>query len=734
MRAAFILFLFFFSVGIGFSQISLQIQEAESLRPLPGIVITTATTTLLTNDRGEVSLPAQTQQIHVSGIGYLPQTLFAPFPKVVILKNSIIDLSTITVTQSQAHRRQVLNKIDLGLRPLLNAQEILRMVPGLFIGQHAGGGKAEQIFLRGFDIDHGTDIRLTADGMPVNMVSHAHGQGYADLHFLIPELIEEVSFKKGPYSADQGNFSTAGWVNFQTKSHLPNSFVKQEIGQFNTFRTLAALRLPQKNKNQGYVAAEYNYSDSYFDSPQNFNRFNALGKYTFHLSDRHSLQLQASHFTSRWNHSGQIPDRAVAAGLISHFGAIDDTEGGSTGRTNASLISQFALLDGGLWKNQIFYNRYQFQLFSNFTFFLDDPLFGDQIRQTEKRDIVGVNSTVTRSHRFLGFQSDQQVGIQLRLDITQDSELAKTTNRTLVREYLYLGNIQESNLGAFWEEDIHLSSKWLVNLGARYDFFTHQYQDQLLQSTGKEQAGLLSPKFNIYFTPSSSIQFYLTNGKSFHSNDTRGIIANRGLQTLPPAYGSDLGIQGKIGSRFWYQTAAWYLWLDQEFVYVGDAGIVEPSGRSRRYGFDFSGRWQLADRWFLDADLNWTHPRAISEEPGAQYIPLAPIWSSVGGITYQSKQGLSGSLRYRWLGDRPAKEDYSLVAKGYRIVDFQLNYTRKHHQWGLSIHNLFNTLWKETQFATESRLIDEPAPVEEIHFTAGSPFFGRLSFTYYFSR
>ncbi len=315
----------------------------------------------------------------------------------VNLDGSSVNLDEVVVHAFNAHNQQNISKIDIKLRPVVNSQEILRMVPGLFMGQHAGGGKAEQIFLRGFDIDHGTDIGLTVDGMPVNMVSHAHGQGYADLHFVIPELVEAVNFEKGPYHANKGNFVTAGWVDFKTREVLDRNFAKIEGGQYNTLRAVTGINLlGQESRRKGhsaYIAGEYSYSDSYFDAPQYFNRANVQARYSGEITPNSRLSLTGSHFWSRWNHSGQIPDRSVANGDISFFGSIDDTEGGETSRTNfnAQLLTQTS--NGGLFKNQVFYSNYNFELYSNFTFFLDDPVNGDQIRQKEGRSLFGYNGS-----------------------------------------------------------------------------------------------------------------------------------------------------------------------------------------------------------------------------------------------------------------------------------------------------------------------------------------------------
>lgn len=652
----------------------------------------------------------------------------------VELKSGTLTLDEVSIAAQRPQNQQLINAIDIRLRPINNSQEVLRIVPGLFIGQHAGGGKAEQIFLRGFDIDHGTDIRLTVDGMPVNMVSHAHGQGYADLHFVIPELIERVNFKKGTYFADKGNFSTAGWVDFRTKDVLDRNMAKVEAGQFNTYRVFAAVNLLNKKSlekgQSAYIGSEYNYSDSYFDSPQHFKRFNLIGKYNTRIGQKSIFNAAFSTLWSKWNHSGQIPDRAVASGMISHFGAIDDTEGGETSRSNANfqLTTQTNL---GILKNQVFYSNYNFLLFSNFTFFKEDSINGDQIKQKENRNLFGYNGSYAIDGSVGTKVVTTTFGINYRHDLTQNTELSRTVNRSQLSKRLMFGNINEANVGVYWDEEIQLNNHLTANLGLRYDWFWNQYSDFLTGSKGKANAGIFSPKFNLFYTFNPNLQFYLNTGKSFHSNDTRVVVPQQAKEILPAAYGTDLGLNWKPLPRLFINAAAWYLWLAQEFVYVGDEGVVEPSGKTRRQGVDLTVRYQLTDKLFADVDVNVTKPRAIGEAEGENYLPLAPIFTSIGGLTYYARNGINGSLRYRYMGDRPANEDNSIIARGYFLTDLQVNYSKTKYNIGLSINNILNTKWKETQFATKSRLKNETEPVEEIHFTAGSPFFARLTFTWF---
>ena len=721
------------------------VYDQTTNRPLAGVHVqlTRLGKATLTNELGQyrfAGLVAATYTVEFSHLGYgplaTPATVLDDQPTVLrtTLSPAPLELTEVVVTSPRAHDQTLISNLDIKLRPITNAQEVLRLIPGLFIGQHAGGGKAEQLFLRGFDLDHGTDIRLTLDGMPVNMVSHAHGQGYADLHFVIPELIEGVDFKKGPYNADKGNFTTAGWANFRTRTFLDHSFLKLEGGQFDTYRVVGGVNLIPASVvatrgESAYLASEYSYSNAYFDSPQHFNRINALGKYHRHLGPSTSLTLTGSTFFSRWNHSGQIPDRAITSGLTGFFGSIDPSEGGQTSRTNINLQLTTHTPANHEIRQQLYYSRYAFALYSNFTFFKVDTLNGDQIRQREQRQLFGYNGSWSCQATLGHSQWTTTLGVQYRQDLTYGTELSHTKDRSITLDQLRYGDIDELNAGAYVDELIQFSPRWTLNAGIRADYFRDQYTDRLVQpaAVGRARQAIVSPKLNLYYTANPRLQLYLNTGKGFHSNDTRVVVAQQGRQILPAAYGSDLGLVYKPFPKLLINAAAWYLWLQQEFVYVGDEGVVEPSGRSRRQGLDLSVRYQLTKTLFADLDLNTAKPRSVDAEAGQNYLPLAPVITSVGGLTLKTSHGLSGSIRYRYMGDRPADATNTLVAKGYFVNDVQASYVRGHYTLGLSIQNLFNVRWKETQFATESRLRGEAAPVTEIHFTPGSPFFARLS-------
>ncbi len=677
----------------------------------------------------------------ISAIGHEKKRIsyadFLSLNHVVELNTVVIELSEVAITLKPGFQNQVISQIDIQTRTVTNSQEVLRLVPGLFIGQHAGGGKAEQLFLRGFDIDHGTDINITVDGMPVNMVSHAHGQGYADLHFLIPELIGNVSFEKGPYHADKGNMATAGYVDFRTKKILPDNMIKLEAGRFNTYRAVGMMNLlPENAEEKGhhaYLASEYMYSNGYFDNPQDFNRLNLFGKYYGKMGKHNYMSVSASAFSSKWKASGQIPERALQSGLIGYFGAIDPNEGGNTHRTNINMQLQTNLLNGDQIKNQVFYTQYDFELYSNFTFFLKNNLHGDQVRQKEKRDLFGYHGSYSHSTYWGNKKLTNDAGISFRFDKTRDSELSRTKNRAELIEPLKLGDIQELNSGIWINETLQWNEKLSINAGIRMDHFNAGYQDKLFNNILNKASGVIvSPKLNFYYQLNKKTQLFLTTGKGFHSNDSRVVVQNAGKEIAPAAYGADLGIMLKPVSNLLVQSAVWVLRSEQEFIYVGDEGIIEPSGRSGRAGIDISMRYQPVKWLFIDADANYSRGRAIDEKKGSDYLPLAPVFTSIGGISYKSSKGLNAGLRYRYMSDRPANADYSLVAKGYLVTDGMISYTRKKVEVGLSVQNLFDVRWKETQFDTESRLQNETAAVSEIHFTPGTPFFLKTQISFFF--
>ena len=703
-------------------------------------------------------LAAGTYTLRAGALGYraqaVPVTLKAGESQRLTLRvaTTTLSLAEVTVSQPRDPNQSLaaISHIDQVLRPMNSAQDLLRLVPGLFIAQHAGGGKAEQIFLRGFDCDHGTDFAVSIDGLPVNMVSHTHGQGYADFHFVIPETVEQLKVYKGPYTARFGDFATSGAGEFVTKTRLDHSQAKIEVGQFDTFRGLLMLdllgndrHLLSKKPESAYVAAEYYFTNSYFDAKQHFKRFNGLAKYTGQLSDNTSLTLLGSHFTSNWDASGQIPERGVREGVISRFGSIDPTEGGRTSRTNASAILTTTLGHDAVLRQQVYYSRYDFSLFSNFTFFLQDSVKGDEINQRETgRNIYGYTGTYDRDTRLGARTLHSTLGMGTRID---DAGLdLRHAQRRQITDTITAGRLFEQNINAYLDETLPLTDRLTLNAAVRFDVFTFDFRGVLANEATKEleplrgrlTRSIVSPKLNLYYQLSPTVQLFARSGFGFHSNDARGVIRGANETVLPRALGYEVGSTFKPVPNLVVNAALWSLHLQNELVYIGDDGNVENTGPTQRYGVDVAARYQLSRRLFLDTDVNYNHGRQTDAPADANYIPLAPTFTTIGGLTYKAPKGLSGSLRYRHIDSRPANDDGSIRARGYFLFDAVLSYTKARFQIGATAENLLNVQWNQAQFATQTRLLtpqrERPAGFDELHFTPGTPFYLKLNASVFF--
>ena len=695
----------------------------------------------------------------------------------VILELGPINLSAVSVEANQpfsAASSKAIRNFDLKIKPVRSAQDVLSLVPGLFIAQHAGGGKAEQIFMRGFDADHGTDVGVYVDGLPVNMVTHGHGQGYADLHFIIPETIEGLTVYKGPYFARFGNFGTAGSVDLRTTDHPDHNLLKLEGGMFNTLKATTILKIPTNGKHQSaYIAGQYSYSDGPFESPQGFNRGNIFGKFHTHISPHSELGIAMGAFTSAWDASGQIPDRAVRSGLIDRFGAIDDLEGGTTGRYNVSVDYHFMEGYDHDFEVQAYMSSYDFKLYSNFTLYLEDPVNGDMIEQTDNRNIYGINTRYSYQKQYRNMRFLTRTGLMYRGD-NVDLSLWKSPDRNRM-EVLTNSSVNEVNMAIWVEEDVVFSPRFKLQLGLRGDYLTFNVMDHLDRSdfpgnglphaSGYAQSGIISPKLNLVWSPLEYLDIYVNSGTGFHSNDARDVVISarineiihtgtqQGLtqeeidqqladrfmdpehadmKTLPRAVGTELGLRLNLGNRVLLSAAGWYLNLEEELVYVGDAGTTEISGESRRIGADVEIRAQLADWIWGDVDVNFADGRYPGEPEGANYIPLAPRLTAQGGVNFQHPSGFDGALRFRYLADRPANEDNSVVATGHTLLNAVLGYRLKKFRIFAQVENILNMEWNEAQFDTESRLYDEPEPVSELHYTPGNPFNVQIGLSYEF--
>ena len=737
------------------------VTDSLSGQPLPDVRVTlegrpggTATDALGQFRLGGVEAGAY--RLRLGALGYRAHLLLLTLAAgetrrlVVPLGAAALSLAEVSVSQPRDPNQSLaaISHIDQLLRPVNSAQDLLRLVPGLFIAQHAGGGKAEQIFLRGFDCDHGTDFAVSIDGLPVNMVSHAHGQGYADFHFVIPETVEQLKVYKGPYTARFGDFATAGAGEFLTKTRLDHSQVKLEVGQFDTRRALVMLdllptgrHLFSKRAESAYVASEYYFTNSYFDAKQHFKRFNGLAKYTGQLSERTSLTLLGSHFTSRWNASGQIPERGVREGIISRFGSIDPSEGGRTSRTNASVVLTTALPHEAVLRQQAYYSRYDFSLFSNFTFFLRDSVNGDQINQTDDRHILGYTATYDRDDQLGARTLHSTLGVGTRNDFSD--VVLRNAVRRQITDSVTAGRLYERNLNAYLDETLTLNDRLTVNAAVRADVFTFDFRGLLANPAARLQplAGrvthaLVSPKLNLYYQLRPTVQLFIRSGFGFHSNDARAVVRDANASVLPRALGYEVGSTFKPLPGLVANVALWSLHLQDELVYVGDDAMTESTGPTQRYGLDLALRYQLTKRLFLDTDVNYNHGRQLDAPAEANYIPLAPTFTSIGGLTYKQSNGLSSSLRYRHIDSRPANDDGSITARGYFLLDAVVSYTTPRFQIGATAENLLNVTWNQAQFATQTRLLNPQREgvngVDELHFTPGTPFYVKLNASVFF--
>lgn len=662
---------------------------------------------------------------------------------------------------------------DLQTRPIRSTQDLLRLAPGLVTAQHAGGGKAEQIFLRGFDADHGTDVAIFVDGVPVNMVSHGHGQGYADLHYVIPETVERINVSKGPYFAEYGNLATAGAVAFQTRDHLDANEVRAEVGAFNTAGVSALYQIPTPGPHRGaYFAGDFLTTDGPFNIGQDFRRFNLFAKTHYHIDENAELSLDAGAYGAAWDASGQIPVRAVEQGLIDRFGAIDALEGGTTGHQHANMQFQ-STTEASRFKAQAYVVRYDFKLFSNFTFSLENPSEGDMIEQTDKRTLYGLQSSYRVGHGLPIGAGFATLGGGVRAD---DAAVTLWESPDRVRKTQLVGaDIAERNFFLWAEEEAVLSEHVRLLLGLRGDYFTFDVNDrldtnpsppnQLPHASGYTDALVVSPKANLVVSPVRSVDLFLNAGLGFHTNDARDAVitqridtrvralrqrgltnteinavleaerfdpAQRDATVVPQAFGTEIGTRIRLLDRLTVGAAAWLLDLEEEFVFVGDAGTTEPSGRTRRNGLDLEARAQIMSWLTANVDATLSRGRLRDAPEGEDAIPLAPTLTSTGGITAQHPSGLRASFRYRHIGDRPANEDGSVTAEGYTVVDALGAYAFGPAEVRLTFENLFNVEWNEAQFDTESRLPGESAPVSELHFTPGNPFNIRLGVSYRF--
>ncbi len=646
-------------------------------------------------------------------------------------------------TGTEAASRTVVGRRELELRPRLRPGDVLEAVPGLFAVQHAGGGKANQYFLRGFDADHGTDVAFFVDGIPVNNVSHGHGQGYTDFHFLIPELVVALEGYKGPYYAHLGDFATAGAVNLSLAEKFDESYAQGQIGQFGIFRGLVIESPDLGDHWRAVMAAEYYQDNGPFLNAQKLGRLNLFARATHDLSHRSKVSLTLMAYGSTWNSSGQIPARAVCGegepGIaapetfgqpcLPRFGTVDPTEGGSTQRQSAQLA--FSSVWQGTDLNVMAYLvRYRFGLYSNFTFYRDDPVNGDEIEQTDARVFGGLDMRLRRQLPYRGALFTTSLGAQIRADGIDNGLYHDRARERL--ETRVNATIGESQVGVYVEEDARLR-KWLrLVAGARVQRMDVQVDDPLEDSStaenatsGAKGATEFLPKFLAAVTPIPQLNLYASYGRGVHSNDARGVVRAREAATLmTPATGYEIGLRATPLRDLNVTAAGFLLDLASELVWVGDEGITEASGQTRRYGLEVGARYRLKNWFFADIDATFVRARFRNNAGNGDAVALAPTRTFTAGVAARPTFGNFTpfvALRVKSIADRPATEDGSLVAQGFTVVDANAGLRWKNIEMAVDAQNLLGATWREVQFATESRLAYEPAPVTGIHYTPGWP-------------
>jgi hypothetical protein len=503
-----------------------------------------------------------------------------------------------------------------------------------------------------------------------------------------------------------------------------------EIGMHNFQRYRATLSLINNRYESLYVAGAFLRDQGFFDNPQHFKRVNLFAKYT-KWTDNARFNIIASHFNSTWNASGQIPERAVDRGIIGWFGSLDASEGGATSRSNIQFLHHLHLDNGTEINSDLYLSYYRFSLFSDFTFLLNDPVNGDEINQREHRMLAGGHTDYTNTFAVGDESWKWSAGAGFRYDQINDLALYHAREREIIGTYS-LGDVGESSLFGYAGLEMNLG-RWMINPAVRIDWFNFDYIDKT--ATEYKDPGVaqscVSPKLNIIYNPSSTVQLFLKGGRGFHSNDARVVVIRDGKNVLPQTWSADLGAHWKPFPNVIFNAAAWFIHMNQEFVYVGDEAVVEPSGKSRRLGLDLGLRWEFLNNFYFQADYTYSHARMIEEPKGEDYIPLAPVNTLLAGITYKTDR-FSVGAHTRWLGNRPANEDYSLTAKGYCITDINGSYTIGNVTFGAIIENLFNVKWREAQFATETLIKGDTEPITDICFTPGTPFALRGTVTFRF--
>lgn len=616
-----------------------------------------------------------------------------------------------------------ITKEHLANRPLLRPAEVLETIPGVIVTQHSGDGKANQYFLRGFNLDHGTDFATSVDGIPINMVTHAHGQGYTDLNFLIPELIDNLTYHKGATDITDGDFASAGTAKIRTISAIEQPFVQMTLGSNNYRRILTA----GSTEFAGGIllgAFEGMSNDGPWDYPEDLEKQNYLLKYS-QGNQNNGWNFMFNHYQSNWNSTDQVAQRAVSSDLIGRYGSLDPSDGGKTTRTAFSLEKNSSD-DVHQTRLNLYGVHSKLNLFSNFTYYLVDPIHGDQFEQAENRKILGGSINHNLNAKWLGLDMINTMGTSFRYDDIDGLGLYQTENRqrfNTIRE----DHVKELSLGV-WAQNQTQWTPWLKSIaGLRADYFNFDVHSDLAANSGKTDDHILSPKISFVFGPWANTEYYLNYGYGFHSNDARGTTIHLNpdprdegymepIQSVSPLVrtkNAELGIRGEWISNLTTTLAFWQLDSDSELVFVGDAGTTEASRPSRRQGIELSHFYKPNSDWLVDVDMAWSKARYKDDASEGNYIPGAINTTASAGINYTPLKPWSLGVRMRYFGPRPLVEDNSVKSSSSTLVNLQTTYRfNKNLQAQIDILNLFNRKVNDIEYLYESCLKTEQTTSE----------------------
>ena len=644
------------------------------------------------------------------------------------------------VGSSDAASQGVISAALLKSRPALRPGEVLEFVPGVIVTQHSGDGKANQYFLRGFNLDHGTDFATSVNGMPVNMPTHGHGQGYTDLNFLLPELVQRIEYRKGPYFAKSGDFASAGAADISYRTRLDEAFGQVSLGETGFRRGVAGTSFDLGAGLALLGAFEAMQNDGPWTVPERLRKRNGIVT----LSGGTSAQgwsASAMGYSARWTATDQIPQRLIDAGSLngqpfSRFDSLDPTTGGDTSRSSLSGEWHRSGNDGSRSKASAYALHYRLNLNSNFTYALDRPADGDQFRQQDARNVFGGNASHAFSHTLAGLEASSELGASLRHDRLRvglfDNVARRITNT--VRE----DRVQETSLGLYAQTALQLTP-WLRSvLGLRTDHVRSTVDALTLPANGGRSSDTqVSPKLSLVLGPWAKTEFFFNAGRGLHSNDARGTTATLDPRTLGPAdkvpqlvsqRGLELGARTEVLRGLQSSVALWQLKSDSELVYIGDAGATEASAGSKRRGLEWNNRWVPAPWFLLDADFAWTHARFDNGER----IPNAVDRVASVAATLRELGPWSASLQWRYLGSGALIEDNSVRSAPSLTANLRLSRKlslglKTPAEVSLDVFNLGNRKVNDIQYFYESQLPGESAPVADRHVHPAEPRTVRLS-------